>query len=66
MEDKDSPWTLESPMTISRMESQSSLTATSMAIWLRNVGRRKRKKQENVSNATKKDTLQGTIKGSSQ
>jgi len=30
MEGKDSPWTSESPMTTSRMESQSALAATSM------------------------------------
>ena len=66
MEGKNSPWTLESPTTISRMESQNALTVTSIAIQPRNVGRRKRKKQENVSSATKKDTLQRTVKGSSQ
>jgi len=37
-----------------------------MAIWLRNIRRRKRRKQGNVSNATKKGTLQRTVKGSSQ
>ena len=30
--------------TTSKTESQSALIATNMAIWLRNVGRRKRKK----------------------
>ena len=57
MEGENSPWTLESPIIISRMESQSTLTATSMAIWSRNIGRRKRKKPGSVSNANKRDTL---------
>jgi len=45
-------------MKISRMESQSALIVTSMAIWPRNVEtRRKRKKPGSVSSATKRDTL---------
>ena len=32
MESENSPWTLESPITISRMKSQSALNATSIAI----------------------------------
>jgi len=45
---------------------KSASTATNMATWLRNVGRRRKRKQENVSNATKKSTLQRTVKRSSQ
>jgi len=48
---------LESPTTISRIGSQSALIAISIDIWQRNAGRRKKKeKQGNVSNATKKST----------
>ena len=43
-------------MTTSKMENQSVSTATNMAIWLKNVGRRKRKKLESVSNVIKKST----------
>jgi len=57
---------LESPITISRMESQSVLIATSMAIWPRNVGRKEREKQGNVSNATEKGTLPKIAKESNQ
>ena len=49
------------------MESLSASTTTSMAIWPKNVGiRRKRKKPRSVSSATKKNTLWRTVKGSSQ
>ena len=55
MEGEDSPWTLESPMTISRMESQSASIATSTDTWQRNASRRRKKeKQGDVSSATKK------------
>jgi len=43
-------------MTTSRIGSLSALTATSTAIWPNNAGRRKRKKLECVSNATKRNT----------
>jgi len=67
MVEEDNQWTLENSMTISRMGSQSASTVTSIATWLKNVGtRRKRKKPGNILSATKKDTLQRTIKGSSQ
>ena len=55
MEDKDSPWTLESPTTTSRMESQSISAATNIDIWQRNASQRKKnEKQGNVSNITRK------------
>ena len=55
MEDKDSPWTLESPMTTSRMGSQSASITISMDIWQKNTNqKRKNEKQENVSNMTRK------------
>jgi len=63
---------LSNPLPISMIHpqgidhSKSASTATNMATWLRNVGRRRKRKQENVSNATKKSTLQRTIKRSSQ
>ena len=54
-------------MIISKMGSQSASTATSTAIWPKNVGtKRKKKKPEGVSSVTKKDTLQRTVKKSSQ
>jgi len=57
MVEEDSQWILESPTTISRIESQSALTATSMTTWSKNVGiRRKRKKPGSVSSVTKKGT----------
>ena len=50
-------------MTTSRMESQSTSTATSMNTWQRNVGqKRKNEKQGNVSNAAKKSTQPKTVK----
>jgi len=66
MEGEDSLWTLERVMTTSRIESLSALTITSMAIWPKNARRRKKKKLRSVSNATKKDTSQKTVKGNSQ
>jgi len=56
MEGEDSPWILERVMTISRMGSLSASIATSTAIWPKNAGRRKKKKQGSVSNVTKRDT----------
>jgi len=67
MVDKDSPWILERAITTSRMGNQSVSIATSMSIWLKNVGtRRKRRKLRSVSSVTKNDTLQRTIKRNSQ
>ena len=66
MKIENSLWTLESPIIISRMESLNASTATSMGIWPKNAKRRKRRKLENVSNVTKKDISQRTVKGSSQ
>jgi len=54
-------------MTTSKMGNQSVSITTSMDIWLKNVGkRRKRRKLRSVSNATKRDTSQRTVKGNSQ
>ena len=56
-EGENSSWTLESPKTTLRMESQSASTTTSMGTWQRNASqRRKNEKQGNVSNVTKKGT----------
>ena len=44
-------------MTTSKMRSQSASTVTSMDIWPKNVGRKKKKKQGNISNITIKGTL---------
>jgi len=66
MEGEDSPWTLESPMIISRTGSLSVSTTTSMGIWPRNTRRRKRRKLRNVSNATKKGTSPRIAKENNQ
>ena len=44
-EDKNSPWTLENPTTISRMENQSVSIATSMDTWQRNTSQRRKNKK---------------------
>ena len=67
MEGKDSLWTSKSPTRTSKMGNQNISTVTSMDIQKRNAGqRRKREKQENVSNVTKKDILPRIVKGSNQ
>ena len=43
-------------MTTSKTENQSVSAATSMAIWPKNVRRRKRKKPGSVSNVIKRNT----------
>jgi len=58
---------LESPTTISKTESLSVSTATSMDIWPRNAERRrKNKRPEYVLNATKKSILPEIAKKSRQ
>jgi len=57
---------LESQTIISRTGSLNALTATSMGIWPKDAGRRKRRKLGNVSSATKKDISQRTVKRNSQ
>ena len=58
MEDKDNQWTLESPTIISKMESPSASTATSMATWQKNANRKGRnKKHKHVSNVTRRGIL---------
>jgi len=55
MEGEDSLWTLKSLTKTSRMENQNTLIATNIDIWQRNADqRRKKEKQGNVSNVTKK------------
>ena len=50
-------------MTISKTESQSTSTATSIVIWQRNAKERRRnEKQELVLNVTRRDTLPKIIK----
>ena len=62
---EDNQWILGGPMTISKTESPSASTATNMGIWQGIAEkRRKNKKQENVSNAIKKDILQRTARES--
>ena len=67
MEGKDSSWTLESQMKISRMGSWSASIVTNIDIWQRNADpRRRNMKHELVSNATRKGTLPKTVKENSQ
>ena len=42
MKGKNSPWTLESLTIISRTESLSASTTTSMEIWPRNIGKKEK------------------------
>jgi len=65
MEERDNQWTLESPMTISKMGSLNASIATSMDTWQRNANQRRRnEKHERVSNATRRGILPRTAKGS--
>jgi len=63
---KDSLWILGRATTTSKTGNQSVSIITSMATWQRNIERRKKKRQGNVSNAIEKDTLPRTVKGNSQ
>ena len=66
IENKDNPWTLESPTKTSKMESPSTSIATSTVIWQRNTDQERRnEKHEHVLNVTRRDTLPKTIKGNS-
>jgi len=63
MKDKDNLWTLGSPMRTSRIGSPGASIATSIVIWQRNANQKRRnKKHEYVSNATRKGTLPKIIK----
>jgi len=63
MVEEDSQWTLESPMTISKMGSLSASIATSMDTWQRNAEQtRRNKKHEHVLNVTRRDILPRTVK----
>ena len=65
MEEEDNQWILGSLKTISKMANQSVLTATNMDIWQKNAKqKRKNEKHEFASNATRRDTLQRTARGS--
>ena len=50
-------WILGRPMTVSKTGSQSVSTTISIATQQKNVGRRRKNKLENASNAIKKGTL---------
>ena len=64
MEEEDNQWILGSPMIISKMGSPSASTTTSMATWQKNAKRkRKNKKHEHVSNATRRGILPKIVKG---
>jgi len=66
MEDKDNPWTLESPMKTSKMGSPSVSIVTSIVIWQKNADQKRRnKKHKCVLNVTRKDTLLKTVKENS-
>jgi len=65
MVEKDSQWTLESPMTISKTGSLSASIATSTDTWQRNTDRKRRnKKHKRVLNATRRGILPKTAEGS--
>jgi len=66
MEDKISPWTLESPIITSKTRSLSASTVTSTDTWQRNAEQRKNEKPACVSNMTRKDILPETAKASKQ
>jgi len=66
-EDEVSSWILEDPMTTLKTEIQNASTATSMNIWQKNAGQRRRnEKLRSVSNVTRKDTSPRTVKKSRQ
>ena len=57
MEEEDNPWTLESQMRTSMTGSQSTSIATNTDTWQKSADwKRRNKKHEHVSNATRKDT----------
>jgi len=65
MEEEDNRWILGSPTIISKMESLSASTATSMDTWQRNAEqRRKNEKHEHVLNVTRRGILPRTAEGS--
>ena len=67
MEDEDNPWTLESLMKTSKMESPSVSIATSMVIWQRNANQKRRnEKHECVLNVTRRGILSKIVKGNRQ
>ena len=67
IEGKVSLWTLESPMTISRIGSLNTSIVTNMDTWQKNANQRKKNmKSGNVSNVRKKDILSRTAKEHSQ
>jgi len=64
MEDENNLWTLGNPTRTSKTESPSASIATSMVIWQRNADwKRRNKKHERVSNATRRGTLPKIVKG---
>jgi len=64
---ENNQWILGGPTTILKTGNQSVSIATNTGTWQRIAKeRRKNKKQGNVSNAIKKDTLQRTIRESKQ
>jgi len=65
MVEKDSQWTLESPMTISKTGSLSASIATSTDTWQRNANwKRRNEKHECVLNTTRRGILPKTAEGS--
>ena len=64
MEDENNLWTLGNPTRTSKTESPSASIATSMVIWQRNADwKRRNKKHERVSNATRRGALPKIVKG---
>jgi len=67
MEDEDNPWTLGSPMTISKTGSPSASIATSMVIWQRNADQKRRnEKHKHALNVTRNGILPRIVKENRQ
>ena len=61
--EEDSQWTLESPVTISKMGSLSASIATSTDTWQRNADQKRRnEKYEHVLNVTRRGILSKIVK----
>ena len=64
---EDNQWTLESPMTTSKMGSLSASTVISIDTWQKNAKQRiKNERPEHAINVTRKDILLETAKESKQ
>ena len=66
IEEEDNQWILGSPTRTLKMESPSASIVTNMDIWQKNADQRRRnRRHELVSNATRRGTLPRIVKGNS-